>query len=131
MNNNGTGKYRLIPLDKGGLVYLGINVTNGNQSAVFYAKDATEHDHEKQDRHDFLFWLVIKELCSMTGHGVEGTNDNWEAPPEVEIEGQEYWSRAWNKSFDLAFTDIIDRLIDARMNNASRVSLVLQLEMPI
>jgi hypothetical protein len=132
MSDNGSdSRYRLIPLDKGGLVYFGVNMTNGKQSAIFFAKDATKHDHQKADPHDFVFWLVIEKLCTITGHGDERMDDDWDAPPEAEIEGYEYWVKAWNRSFDLAFVSVIDRLIDARMKNASRVSITMQLEMPI
>jgi len=131
MNDNGTDtKYRLMPLDEGGLVYIGVDMTNGNHSAIFFVSEEDVDDCIQKEG-DFRFWLTIKELAFTTGHGLDAMDTDFETEPCAIINDRRYWVKAWNDSFDRALVILIDKLIAVRMKNISRVSLTLQLEMPI
>lgn len=125
MGDNGTNaRYRLIPLDKSGFVYLGVNVTNGKEAALFVI-DAL-HIIPPADPGDLLFRDIADALSV---HHFEFGNDQYRIL--FDIDGKGYSVVPWSNDLDRSLVSLIDRLIDMRMKNASVVSMVLQLEMPI
>ena len=112
-------RYKLVPLDKSRLVYLGLDITNGKQAVLFVLLDE-EILGTLPDDDRFLREIVI--LLS----GGRFFDDN-----ETEIEDLRYRLIPWTTDFDTSLVELIDRLIDMRMKNASIVSRILQLEMAI
>lgn len=114
-----SARYRLMPLDKSGFVYLGVNVTDGKQAALFvlYDNEFSEGETDKDD-------LLLREV--LIGFSFVGLKTK-----EVEIDFKSYHVFPWSTDFDSAFVRLIDRLTDMRMKNASVVSMTLQLEMPL
>lgn len=126
MGENGReARYKLVTLDESGLVYLGVNVTNGKEAALFYIDDADLIKIEGSTEDDFNFWKAVQQFSMFMGI------EDGEIDGHVTIEGHKYWARAWSKSFDRAMVNLIDRLISARMKNSQVVGLTLQLEMPL
>jgi len=116
-------RWRLTPLDDSGLVYLGLDITNGNRMALFILY---EHYIESATRDDHVFRSAIKGL--LVGNfefGSEGDHVG------IRIDGKLYESIVWDKDLDRSLVTLIDRLTHMRMTNATAVSLELQLEMPL
>lgn len=124
-----TERYRLVPVDKSGLVYLGINVTNGKQAALFISY----HDEFKPPKqpgertlddwlHDLLGHIGLRWRVETQDVGYLST---------VEFDNRTFWAIPWTKEFDHLLVGLIDLLIGMRMKNASVVSMTLQLEMPM
>jgi len=119
-----SARYRLMPLDKSGFVYLGVNVTDGKQAALFVI-DAL-HIISPADPGDLLFRDIANALSV---HHFEFGNDQYRIL--FDIDGKGYNIIPWSNELDRSLVSIIDRLIDMRMKNASVVSMTLQLEMPL
>jgi len=114
-------KYRLVPLDEGGWSYLGVDVTNGNEAALFILRHGPAPDMERAD---------LARLASLIQ--LSGAAENIDDPNnETEIDGRTYRIVSWDTDFDRALVKLIDRLVDMRMKNASVMSLALQLEMAL
>lgn len=119
MSEKTTTRWRLTPLDESGLIYLGLDVTNGNQTVLFiqtYNSSVGKIRPDDSFLRDALFSIVVKD------------SDETET---VEMEGREFFYFHWSKEFDRSLAVLIDRLIHMRMANSQSISLKLQLEMPI
>lgn len=120
-------RWRLTPLDESGLVYFGLDITNGNQAAVFVEKDHASRifRDEHKDYVELEFAHIVESI------GISFCNYSGDLPDVTTINDREYWIYVWDKRFDEALVSIIDRLTHMRMMNATAVSLKLQLEMPL
>ncbi|NIN00495.1 MAG: hypothetical protein GTO24_21155 [candidate division Zixibacteria bacterium] len=122
MSDNQAGaRFRLVPLDKSGLVYLGLNVTDGEEAAVFVLNEGV--DDCDLPKEDLTFRQTIVALFAHDYYS--------EKNPFVEIDGKYYRVVPWTPKFDNAIVYLVDRLVEMRMKNASVASLTLQLEMPL
>jgi len=113
-------RWRLTPLDNNSLMYFGLDITNGNQAALFILR----HEHfggfiEENDR-------AMMEVIIYLAH-----EDYYDESHDAEINDLKYSMIPWNRHFDQGLAKLIDRLIHMRMANAQSVSLRLQLEMPL
>jgi hypothetical protein len=110
-------RWRLTPLDDSGLVYFGMDVTNGNQAALVVRYDLPGFV-KPEDRAFMEAILHLIDLDHTSGK-------------DTEIENVPYRLFPWSREFDRGLATLIDRLVHMRMTNAQSVSLRLQLEMPI
>lgn len=113
-------RWRLTPLDKSKLMYFGLDITNGNQAAIFLLRYDQQFGFvEENDR------AMMEAIIHLSGEKYhEGDN-------EAEIDDLIYRIVPWDRDLDAGIAKLIDRLIHMRMTNAQSVSLRLQLEMPI
>jgi len=113
-------RWRLTPLDDSELMYFGLDVTNGNQAAIFIR------------RHDQMFGHVSDEDRAMMEAIIHLSGDKYyDALTEADINEIAYRIVPWDRDFDRGLVRLIDRLTQMRMTNAQSVSLRLQLEMPL
>ena len=120
-----SARYRLMPLDNSGLVYLGIDVTDGKQAALL----VIVADHiitASVDPDDFLFRDILAVLTLHQSEFVENHK-----PTFIEIDGKDYTAIPWSNNLDRSLVGMIDRLINLRMKNSSVVSMAFQLELPL
>ena len=122
-------RYRLVPIDKSGLVYLGVNMTNGKQAALFikYHDEFTPPKQPGEFTLDDWLQLVLEHVGLRWRVEIQDVGYLQTA----EIDGNTYWAIPWSQDFDRLLVGLIDLLIDMRMKNASVVSMTMQLEMPM
>ena len=112
-------KWRLTPLDDGGLMYLGLNITDGNQAALFFMRSDFQTGHvSEEDR------AMMEAIIHLAG-------ENYYDGHETEINEMIYKIIPWTRGLDTGLVRLIDRLTHMRMTNKQIVSLKLQLEMPL
>jgi len=112
-------RWRLTPLDDSNLMYFGMDITNGNQAALFLL------------RSDFQTGYVSEGDRAMMEAIIHLSGDKYYEGHEAEVNDMVYKIVRWDRDFDMGVARLIDRLTHMRMTNVQAVSLKLQLEMPL
>jgi hypothetical protein len=110
------------PADESRLIYIGVNISNPNDVCLALAAD---DPRKTLNDPDHQFYSILHWIWTVSRDDVLQTHR------VVKIEGRPYILFDWNRDFDQGLVTTINRLIELRMMNQSRVSATFQLEMPL
>lgn len=111
-------KYAVWPLDKKDFVLYGRSLDEKEESVLLLTADELPAELEV----DAQFARFI--------HNLFCTNPD---EPELvyTLDNRPYFVLPWDDKVDKLFVDFMDRLVNTRLRNISRVSFALQMELPL
>lgn len=110
-------KYAVWPLDKKDLVYYGRSLDGKGESVLLLTAD------------DLPAELEVDAQFARFIHNLFCTNPD--EPDLVYMIDRPYFVLPWDDEVDKLFVAFMDRLVDTRLRNISRVSFALQMELPL
>lgn len=114
---NGT-QYAVWPLDEKDYVFYGRSLDGKTESVFLLTAD------------DLPTELEVDAQFARFIHNLFCTNPD---EPELvyTLDNRPYFVLPWDDKVDKLFVDFVDRLVNTRLRNISRVSFALQMELPL